>query len=351
VEQHVLSEQQQLTDRARHLLRVLVEKYISEGQPVGSRTLSRAAGLELSAATIRNVMADLEEMGLVVSPHTSAGRVPTASGFRFFVDSLVSLKRLDEHEVASLRNRLQVDGDGTDLLKNASRMLSDMTHMAGLVMVPRRARFALRHVEFLPLADRRVLAILVVNEREVQNRVIQTERDYSESELQQAANYLNEHFVGRDVLAVRDALVAELRETHDSMNRLMLTTLDIANSVFAPAAEGDDYVLSGQTRLMGIDELGDVDKLRQLFEAFQRKRQLLGLLDRCLQADGMHIFIGEEAGQSVFDDCSVVTSTYAIDGQPVGVLGVIGPTRMDYERVIPVVDVTAKLLGAALKSG
>jgi heat-inducible transcriptional repressor len=339
-----------LTERARQLLRALVGKYISEGQPVGSRTLSRAAGLELSAATIRNVMADLEDMGLVVSPHTSAGRVPTARGLRFFVDSLVSLKRLEDHEIETLRSRLQVEGNAKNLLENASLMLSDVTRMAGLVMVPRRARFALRHVEFLPLTEGRILAILVVNEHEVQNRVIHTERQYSESELQQAANYLNEHFVGHDILAIRDTLVAELSETRDSMNRMMLTTIDIASSAFRPAADGDDYVLSGQTRLMGIDELGDVDKLRQLFEAFQRKRQLLGLLDRCLQADGMHIFIGEEAGQSVFDDCSMVTSTYAIDGEPVGVLGVIGPTRMDYERVIPVVEVTAKLLGAALKS-
>jgi heat-inducible transcriptional repressor len=343
--------EQQLTERARHLLRVLVEKYISDGQPVGSRTLSRAAGLELSAATIRNVMADLEELGLVVSPHTSAGRVPTARGFRFFVDSLVSLKRMEVGEIEQLRSRLIVDGDGKELVENASRLLSDMTHMAGLVMVPRRARFALRHVEFLPIGEGRVLAILVVNERGVQNRVIKTERQYSESELQQAANYLNEHFVGRDVLAVRDALVAELDETRDSMNRLMLTAIDVASAAFSPASDSDDYVISGETRLMALDELSDVAKLRQLFEAFQRKRQLLGLLDRCLQADGMHIFIGEEAGQTVFDECSVVTSTYAIDGEPVGVLGVIGPTRMDYERVIPVVDVTAKLLGAALKSG
>ena len=346
-----MANQQQLSDRARHLLRALIEKYISDGQPVGSRTLSRAAGLELSPATVRNVMADLEEMGLVVSPHTSAGRVPTTRGIRFFVDSLVSLKRLEEREIETLRSRLQVDGDGQALLKTVSHLLSDMTHMAGLVMIPRRARFALRHVEFLPLADQRILAILVVNEREVQNRVIQTERRYSESELQQAANYLNEHFVGQDILAVRDRLIGDLRETRDSMNRLMLTAIDVASAAFAPSDGGDDYVLSGQTQLMGIDELGNVDKLRQLFEAFQRKRQLLGLLDRCLQADGMHIFIGEEAGQSVFEDCSVVTSTYAIDGQPVGVLGVIGPTRMDYERVIPLVDTTARLLGAALKSG
>ena len=346
-----MAKQQQLSDRARHLLRALIEKYISDGQPVGSRTLSRAAGLELSPATVRNVMADLEEMGLVVSPHTSAGRVPTTRGIRFFVDSLVSLKRLEEREVEVLRSRLQVDGDGQALLKTVSRLLSDMTHMAGLVMIPRRARFALRHVEFLPLADQRILAILVVNEREVQNRVIQTERRYSESELQRAANYLNEHFVGQDILAVRDRLIGELRETRDSMNHLMLTAIDVASAAFAPSDSGDDYVLSGQTQLMGIDELGNVEKLRHLFEAFQRKRQLLGLLDRCLQADGMHIFIGEEAGQSVFEDCSVVTSTYAIDGQPVGVLGVIGPTRMDYERVIPLVDTTARLLGAALKSG
>ena len=346
-----MAKQQQLSDRARHLLRALIEKYISDGQPVGSRTLSRAAGLELSPATVRNVMADLEEMGLVVSPHTSAGRVPTTRGIRFFVDSLVSLKRLEEREVEVLRSRLQVDGDGQALLKTVSRLLSDMTHMAGLVMIPRRARFALRHVEFLPLADQRILAILVVNEREVQNRVIQTERRYSESELQRAANYLNEHFVGQDILAVRDRLIGELRETRDSMNHLMLTAIDVASAAFAPSDGGDDYVLSGQTQLMGIDELGNVEKLRHLFEAFQRKRQLLGLLDRCLQADGMHIFIGEEAGQSVFEDCSVVTSTYAIDGQPVGVLGVIGPTRMDYERVIPLVDTTARLLGAALKSG
>ncbi|HEY5718804.1 MAG TPA: heat-inducible transcriptional repressor HrcA [Gammaproteobacteria bacterium] len=344
-------QQQELSDRARHLLRVLVEKYISDGQPVGSRTLSRESGLVLSAATIRNVMADLEELGLVVSPHTSAGRVPTAKGFRFFVDSLVALKPPDRLDVERMRQRLHGDPGSKEMVETASQVLSEMTRMAGLVMVPRRARFALRHVEFLPLSERRILAILVVNEREVQNRVIQTERQYSVGELQQAANYLNEHFCGRDILAIRDALVADLDEAQDSMNRLMLTTIDIARSAFRPAEAGDDYVISGETRLMQLHELADIDKLRQLFEAFQRKRQLLGLLDRCLQADGLHIFIGEEAGEGVFGECSMVTSTYSVDGQVVGVLGVVGPTRMDYERVIPVVDVTAKLLGAALNSG
>lgn len=346
-----MNELTQLNDRAKHLLRCLIERYISDGQPVGSRTLSRESGLALSAATIRNVMADLEAVGLVASPHTSAGRVPTAKGIRLFVDSMIAVKPMAKGCVAELRNRL-VPGPSTshELLESASELLSEMTNMAGVVLVPRRARFALRHVEFLSLSNHRILAVLVINEREVQNRVLQMERQYTDSELQQAANYLNTHFAGQDIITARDKLIGELRDARASMNDLMLATISLASSAFQPAKECDEVLIAGQANLMEAGGLTDLDQLRGLFEAFEKKRKLLGLLDRCLHADGLQIFIGKEAGQSVFDDCSVVTSTYAIDGQVAGVLGVIGPTRMDYKRVIPVVDATAKLLGSALNS-
>ena len=346
-----MTEPKQLNDRAHHLLRVLVGKYISEGQPVGSRTLSRDSGLVLSAATIRNVMADLEEAGLVASPHTSAGRVPTSKGMRLFVDSLVSLKPMARGAVAELRSRFDVaPSTSQELLSSAGEILSEMTHMAGLVMMPRRARFALRHVDFLPLSNRRILAVLVINEREVQNRVIQMDRQYGESELQQAANYLNTHFVGQDIHAARDRLIGELKDAQASMNELMLATISIATSAFEPDEVDDDVVIAGRTNLLEIGDLSDLDKLRGLFDAFEKKRKLLGLLDRCLQADGLQVFIGRESGMQVFDEFSVVTSTYAVDGRVAGVLGVIGPKRMDYERIIPVVDTTARLLGSALKS-
>ncbi|MCC8999408.1 MAG: heat-inducible transcriptional repressor HrcA [Candidatus Contendobacter sp.] len=340
-----------LNERTQHLLRTLVERYIRDGQPVGSRTLARDAGLDLSPATIRNVMADLEELGYLRAPHTSAGRVPTARGYRFFIDALLHLKPLDHQEIEILRRRIdQPVRDGADLARSVSDLLSGFTQLAGVVMLPRRQVATLRQVEFLPLSESRVLVILVLNTQEVQNRIIQTRRPYSAAELQQAANYLNAQFTGKDIQQVREALLRDLRETRDNLNRLMQTVVEMAEQTFESEPVGEDYVVAGQTHLMQYADLSDLDKLRQLFEAFNHKGDLLHLFDQCLQADGVQIFIGEESGFEALEDCSVVTAPYTVEGQVLGVLGVIGPTRMAYDRVIPIVDVTARLLAAALNS-
>ncbi|MGD8378022.1 MAG: heat-inducible transcriptional repressor HrcA [Gammaproteobacteria bacterium] len=341
-----------LNERAQHLLKVMVERYIQEGQPVGSRLLSRDSGLDLSPASVRNVMADLEELGFVQSPHTSAGRVPTVKGYRFFVDTLLTVRPIDRREVQRMESELVATlGDPQELVASTSTLLSGITRLAGVVTLPRREHSSWRQIEFLPLSDNRVLAILVINEREVQNRILHLEGGYSSSQLQKAANYLNAHFAGRDLNEVRESLLREMREARESMNELMLTAISMAEQVFGGEDEGEgEYVIAGQTNLMEFAELSDVEKLRRLFDAFNQKRDILHLLDKCVTASGVQIFIGEESGYQVLDECSVVTSPYEVDGEVVGVLGVIGPTRMAYERVIPIVDVTARLLGAALNS-
>jgi heat-inducible transcriptional repressor len=338
-----------VNERAQYFLKILVERYIREGHPVGSRTLAKDAGRDLSPATIRNVMADLEDMGLVVSPHTSAGRIPTATGFRMFVDSLLILKPLHVTEVEQIRARLQGDHEPTDMLASASQLLSGITRMAGVVSTPRHERINFRQIEFLHLSERRVLTILVNSEGEVHNRIIHTDRSYSESELRQAANYLNQTFSGQDMRSVREKLLKEMRATREHMDRIMRQAVTMAGQVFDAVESHEDCLIAGQTNLMGFDELASMDRLRRLFDAFTEKHEILHLLDKCMQADGVQIFIGEESGYQLLDDCSLVTAPYKVDDQVVGVLGVIGPTRMAYDRVIPIVDVTAKLLGAALK--
>ena len=338
----------ELNERARLLLKNLVERYIRDGQPVGSRTLSRETGLELSAASIRNVMADLEDMGLIHAPHTSAGRIPTIKGYRLFVDSLLTIQPLGKAQVQAMQQRIGSSADPERLLATASRQLSEITSMAGVVMVPRRKLVALRQLEFLPLSHNRVLVILVVNEQEVQNRIIQTQRNYSAAELQQIANYLNAVCAGRDLSQARQALLGEMDDTRSNMNRLMADAVQMAQHIFTADEQNGDYLLDGQTNLMTYEEMANMDKLRKLFEAFNQKRDILQLLDQALHADGVQLFIGDESGYEVLDECSVVTSPYSVDGEVMGVLGVIGPTRMAYDRVIPIVDVTAQLLGASL---
>lgn len=340
-----------LNERAQHLLKVLVEHYIRDGEPVGSRTLSRDSGLELSPASIRNVMSDLEELGFIASPHTSAGRVPTVKGYRFFVDTLLTVKPLAQQEVRLIRQQLHVEEtDPQTLLASASSMLSAITRMTGVVTLPRREHIAWRHIEFLPLSDNRVLAILVINEGEVQNRVLHLERHYEPATLQQISNYLNMHFAGKDIQTVRAELLSDLRRTRERMNELMLAAIILAEKVVEDCGrdQGRSYVMAGETNLMEWAELSDVEKLRRLFEAFNQRREILHLLDKCIAAEGVQIFIGEESGYRVLDECSVVTAPYKVGDEVVGVLGVIGPTRMAYERVIPLVDLTARLLGAAL---
>ncbi len=352
--QHPGQIQYPLNERAQQILRALVEQYIRDGQPVGSRTLSRLPGVGVSPATIRNVMCDLEEMGLLASPHTSAGRIPTAQAYRLFVDSMLEVKPLDSTEVASLRHQLAPDRPEDALIRSASSYLSQITRMAGLVTVPRRESTRLRQIEFLPLSDNRVLVILVTNEHEVQNRVLRVDREYSQDELQRAANYINQTFGGSDLGDIRDAVRGELERARNDMDTQMQAMIDVAGKVFERDEDGDEdaFVVAGETNLMSFSELSDVDRLRQLFEAFNQKRDVYHLLERCLNADGVQIFIGQESGHDVFDECSVVTAPYrSEEGEVIGVLGVIGPKRMAYERVIPVVDLTSRLLGAALNAG
>jgi heat-inducible transcriptional repressor len=338
------------SERASHLLRVLIQRYIREGEPVGSRTLSKDSGLDLSPATIRNVMSDLEDLGLVAAPHTSAGRVPTPKGYRLFVDTLVRYRQPRDNDMRKMHRRLKTNVDDTGaLIGTVSEMLSEITSLAGVVTVPRGQHPTLRQIEFLPLSDRRVLVILVINDRDVQNRILQPDRDYSESELIQAANFINEKYAGLDMMDVRDRLLSDLEEIRSSMNQAMLDIIAVAHSAMEGATKpGIDYVLAGETNLMDFAELSDIETLRRLFDAFSRKRLILELMDRSIHAQGVQVFIGEESGFRILDDCSVVTAPYHIDDDTIGVLGVIGPTRMAYDRIVPIVDITARLLGSAL---
>lgn len=339
-------------ERARQLLKILVERYIKQGQPVGSRTLARGSGLDLSPATIRNVMADLEEQGFITAPHTSAGRVPTQKGYRLFVDTLIKLKPPTGRELLSLEKRLaRRRKDAKSLVESTSNILSSLTHLAGIVTVPRQPHAALSQIEFLPLSDRRVLAILVVNNDEVQNRVLHLDRDFSSDELRQAANFLNQEFAGRELDDVRHRMLERLQKTRASMDRLMADAIQMASAALMPdQADHNEFVMAGQTNLMDIADLSDVDKLRELFDGFTRQRDILHLLDKSLAAGGVQIFIGQESGYHMLNECSLVAAPYEVDHEVVGVLGVIGPTRMAYERIIPIVDVTAKMLGMALNS-
>ena len=338
-------------DRAQHLLRVLIQRFIRDGQPVGSRTLSRDSGLDLSPATIRNVMSDLEDMGLVSAPHTSAGRVPTPRGYRLFVDTLVRYREPRGGDMKRLQRQVKKSADDTDrLVSSVSRVLSDITSLAGVVSVPRVQHATLRQIEFLPLSDNRILVILVINDREVQNRILHVDREYSESELVQAANFINQHYAGNEMPAVREKLLADLEELRTSMNEAMIDIIAVAQSAMEdPEKRGSEFVLAGETKLMSVAELSDVETLRRLFEAFSEKRLILDLLDRSINADGVQIFIGEESGYKILDDCSVITAPYRLDDDTVGVLGVIGPTRMAYDRVVPIVDLTARMLKSALR--
>lgn len=338
----------ELNERAQLLLKNLVERYIRDGQPVGSRTLSRESSMELSPATIRNVMADLEELGFIHAPHTSAGRIPTIRGYRLFVDSLLTIKPMHSNEVESIRQGLSHSSSTDSLISQASDMLSRITSLAGLVTIPKRERTRLQHIEFLPLSSRRVLVILVVNGQEVQNRVIDIERDFTGAELQQAANFLNAEFAGLELQEIRQRLLASMQQSRDAMHRLMQDAMHMADRVL-DIQQDDDYVLAGQTNLMSYAEMCDIDRLRQIFEAFNKKRDILHILDQSIHADGMQIFIGDESGYEVLDNCSLVTAPYKVDDEVIGVLGVIGPTRMAYDRIIPVVDVTAKVLSAVLR--
>ncbi len=336
--------------RAEVLLKTLIERYIADGQPVGSRTLARQAGLELSPATVRNIMADLEELGLVSSPHTSAGRVPTEVGYRVFVDTLLKIGPLDSSEVRKLKGELMSPQDTEHLIGSASQIMSKISKLAGIVMVPRRdEKAAFRHIDFIGLSGQRILVILVTDDGHVHNRIISADRKYSPSELVQAANYFNDTYTGINLGKVKRMLLNEIQQTGEDMQRIVHLAVYMARqAIDSEREETEDLVVSGESNLMEIPDLGDIHKLRKLFDAFNTKRDLLHLLDQSMRAGGVKIFIGSEAGYEVLEDCSVVTAPYSADGEVVGTLGVIGPTRMAYEHIIPIVDITARLLSAAL---
>ena len=335
-----------LNERAQLLLKTLVERYIAEGQPVGSRTLSRYSGLELSPASIRNVMADLEEMGLVASPHTSAGRIPTPRGYRFFVDTLLTIRPLDRAEINQLEGQLQSD-QTQRLLQSASHILADLTRFAGVVMTPRRRSTVLRHVEFLRLSDKRILLILVTPDGDVQNRILLTDRTYSPSELIEAANFINQNFAGLTFDQVKERLRSELKQLRDDMTQLLTKAVEAGNE--ADTGTPEDYVLTGEHNLLHVQDLSsNVASLRRLFDLFEQRTSLLQLLEMGSKAHGVQIYIGGESGLVPLDECSVVTAPYEVEGEVLGTVGVIGPTRMAYERVIPIVEITAKLLSMAM---
>ncbi len=344
-----MTEKYELDERAQLLLRQLINSYTQDAQPVGSKKLAQLSGLDVSSATIRNIMARLEDMGLVDSPHTSAGRVPTEAGYRFYIDSLLEIGDMAKQAERTISLNFSSDKTSTDLIHSASDILSRVTRLAGIVSLTHIAPAEVRHIEFMKLSDRRVLVILVINQDEVHNKVIHLDRDYTELELHEAAQTLSRYLVGRSFESARQQLLDELSELRGDVNDIMATVLAAMEEVCNLSAH-DDLLTSGESNLLQYAELSDINKLRELFNVFNEKTDLLKLLDGCTSADGVEIFIGSESGYSVLRDCSVVGAPYHIEGEIVGVLGVIGPTRIAYGQVIPVVDITAKLLTSALNT-
>ncbi len=329
-----------LDDRSKLLMKALVERYIADGQPVGSRTLSRASGLELSPATIRNVMSDLEELGLIASPHTSAGRIPTARGYRLFVDTMLTAQREQLAPPSLVAEQPQ------KVIANAAHLLSNLSQFVGVVMAPRRAS-VFRHIEFLRLSERRFLVIIVSPEGDVQNRVIFTEADYTQSQLIEAANFLNAHYAGMAIEQVRERLQSEVEDLRGEISSLMQAAVTVSSEAMSQAQ--DEVVIAGERNLLSVSDFStDMGNLRRAFDLFEQKTQLMRLLDISSQAEGVRIFIGGESQVVPFEDLSIVSAPYEVDGQVVGTLGVIGPTRMPYNRMIQIVDITSRLVSNAL---
>lgn len=334
-----------LDDRSKLLLKTLVERYIADGQPVGSRTLSKAAGLELSPATVRNVMSDLEDLGLIASPHTSAGRVPTARGYRLFVDTMLTVRRDDIASFNQLGAPPLVAEQPRQVLNQAAHLLSSLSHFVGVVMAPRRPSM-FRHIEFLSLSDRRVLVILVSPDGDVQNRVIHTEVEFSQTQLQEASNFINAHYSGLTIDDVRERIKKEVDVLRSEISVLMVKAVEVGSQAMESQ---DEVVVAGERNLLSVSEFSsDMGNLRKMFDLFEQKTQLMRLLDVSSQADGVRIFIGGESQVVPYEELSVVSAPYEVDGQVVGTLGVIGPQRMAYDRMIQIVDITSKLVSSAL---
>ncbi len=334
-----------LDQKAAHLFKVLVEEYLEDGQPVSSSTVANKSHFTVSSATVRNNMAKLQEHGLISSPHTSSGRIPTQHGLRFFVDGLISYEPLDESAERHVWDELNRDQSQHDLLESASQLLSEVTQLVGLVTVPREEQIALRQVEFLQLTGRQVLAILIVNEREVQNRVIETDRVYTDLELKQAANYINDTFAGLSLESIRTGVLESMSHDKIRINEMLQRAFDIASKTFVESEH--DFVVSGESNLVSFTS--SAAQIKQLLDAFESKSSIVHLLDACIDGKGVQLFIGQESGYEPFEDYSLVTAPYEIQGKVAGVLGIIGPTRMSYQRVVPLVDVTSRILGHVIE--
>lgn len=341
----------ELNERSRRVLWNLVSRYIREGQPIGSKLLSQEPGIAVSSATVRNVMSDLEELGYIVSPHTSAGRVPTIQGYRFFVDAFLTSKIKAGVPLGGafddIRAELNPERSPTELIDSTSKILSSLTHQAGVVSLPKRDVVTLRQIEFLPLSGERILAIMVLNDSEVQNRVVQTPQALSEIELKHAANFINQQFAGESLSDIRQQFIRLLDEDQARYDEALKTAALVASQVLDGDAD-EQYVVAGEANLIQVGNEVNIERLKELLEALQGKRDIFDLMERCLAADGVQIYIGEESGYQVLDDYSVVSAPYHSGGKRVGVLGVIGPTRMAYDQVITMVEVTSRLLGLAL---
>ena len=336
-----------LDERAKSLLKTLVERYIADGQPVGSRTLSRTSGLELSPATIRNVMADLEDLGLIASPHTSAGRIPTARGYRLFVDTMLTVRSLStesQTELAGAREQLQPD-QPQRVITHAAQLLSNLSNFVGVVTAPRKTS-VFRHIEFLRLSERRILVIMVAPDGDVQNRVIFTSHDYTQAQLIEASNLLTANYAGLTIEEVRERLKREIDELRSEIGELMQAAVQAGSQAMA---DQEQVVISGEHKLLAVQDFSsDMSSLRRLFDLFEHKTQLMRLLDVSSRAEGVRIYIGGESMVVPFEELSIVSAPYEVDGQIVGTLGVIGPTRMAYDRMIQIVDITSRLVSNAL---
>lgn len=340
-----------INERSQQILKTLVDHYIEEGNPVGSQALIKASGISLSSATVRSVLADLEEKGYIYSPHTSAGRVPTTKGYRLFIDSLLSVQPLQDHYFQKLQQEFAHEKNSENFIDTVTQLLSGLTRHVGLVTVPRVKQQVFRHIEFLSLSDRRILVILVLNEQMVQNRIIQVEHDYSSIELEHAANFLNQHYSGYFLSNIRKDLLAGMQQDKQLFDSCMQSLLKVADQAFEQQKPNEEVLVAGQQNLLDLAEQNnDIERVRELFATLSQKQALIHLFDQLNQQEGVQIFIGEESGHKLFDDCSMVTSSYQVDGKVVGALGVLGPTRMNYQHVISIVDITAKMLGNTLSN-
>ena len=334
-----------IDSRTQHLLKTLINHHIADGQPVGSKTLTASSGLELSSASIRNIMKDLEDAGFISSPHTSAGRVPTHKGYRFFVDSLVTMKSPNKSEIDVLQNSLNT-ANTSDLINITADTLSSLTNFAGVVMLPKAKKISFKHIEFLSLSKTRILVIIVTSDGSVQNRVLDTQEEYDQTTLIEASNFFNEHYKDLDISMIKEKIIEELANMKKNMTNLMSAAMDLSLNT----KHDENLVLTGQGNLLDTVDLSqNVKSIKKIIELFEKKTSLLHLLEKSHHSSGMQIFIGEESGYQALDECSIVTAPYHSDGEVLGILGVIGPTRMAYERVIPIVDITAKMLSKSIK--